>query len=157
MFNACSSLSKHLNDESCLVPSNLLRLMSCFAHNRIYATPSTILRQSGSAGVALLMWVLGASIAACGTAVYMELGTVSYPVIFSETPANQLVRTFELTGSSEEWRREELPRVHLPPPEVPRDVCVILVCSHIGAFISCLSNRYKFPGLNVAIGNGSGE
>lgn len=42
---------------------------------RIYATPSNILRSSGSVGVALIMWVLGALIAAYGTAVYMELGT----------------------------------------------------------------------------------
>ncbi|KAJ7245611.1 APC amino acid permease [Mycena haematopus] len=41
----------------------------------IYATPSVILRTSGSVGVALLMWFLGALIAAAGTAVYVELGT----------------------------------------------------------------------------------
>ncbi|KAJ7751513.1 APC amino acid permease [Mycena maculata] len=41
----------------------------------IYATPSVILRTSGSVGVALLMWLLGALIAAAGTAVYVELGT----------------------------------------------------------------------------------
>ncbi|KAJ7466833.1 APC amino acid permease [Mycena galericulata] len=41
----------------------------------IYATPSVILRTSGSVGVALLMWLLGALLAAAGTAVYVELGT----------------------------------------------------------------------------------
>ncbi|KAF8067975.1 APC amino acid permease [Lyophyllum atratum] len=41
----------------------------------IYATPSVILRTSGSVGVALLMWLVGALIAAAGTAVYIELGT----------------------------------------------------------------------------------
>ncbi|KAF8157117.1 APC amino acid permease [Crassisporium funariophilum] len=41
----------------------------------IYATPSNILRSSGSVGVALIMWLIGALIAACGTAVYIELGT----------------------------------------------------------------------------------
>ncbi|KAH9477578.1 High-affinity methionine permease [Psilocybe cubensis] len=41
----------------------------------IYATPSNILRSSGSVGVSLIMWLVGASIAACGTAVYVELGT----------------------------------------------------------------------------------
>ncbi|KAF9558568.1 APC amino acid permease [Agrocybe pediades] len=41
----------------------------------IYATPSSILRSSGSVGVALIMWLVGASIAACGTAVYVEFGT----------------------------------------------------------------------------------
>ncbi|KAJ3709608.1 APC amino acid permease [Lentinula raphanica] len=41
----------------------------------IFATPSVILRTSGSVGVALLMWIVGALIAAMGTAVYIELGT----------------------------------------------------------------------------------
>ena len=43
---------------------------------RIYATPSNILRSSGSVGVSLIMWLVGALIAACGTTVYIELGTV---------------------------------------------------------------------------------
>ncbi|KAH8097008.1 amino acid transporter [Cristinia sonorae] len=41
----------------------------------IFATPSVILRASGSVGMSLVMWVLGATVAACGTAVYIELGT----------------------------------------------------------------------------------
>ncbi|KAJ7131513.1 APC amino acid permease [Mycena crocata] len=41
----------------------------------IFATPSVILHSSGSVGVALLMWVLGALIAVAGTTVYVELGT----------------------------------------------------------------------------------
>jgi len=41
----------------------------------IFATPSVILRSSGSAGVTLLMWIVGTLVAATGTAVYMELGT----------------------------------------------------------------------------------
>ncbi|KAJ3981371.1 APC amino acid permease [Lentinula detonsa] len=41
----------------------------------IFATPSVILRTSGSVGVALLMWFVGALIAAMGTVVYIELGT----------------------------------------------------------------------------------
>ncbi|KAJ7245653.1 APC amino acid permease [Mycena haematopus] len=41
----------------------------------IFATPSVILLSSGSVGVALLMWVLGAIIAIAGTTVYVELGT----------------------------------------------------------------------------------
>lgn len=42
----------------------------------IFATPSVILRASGSVGLSFVMWLLGATIAACGTAVYIELGTV---------------------------------------------------------------------------------
>ncbi|EAU82114.2 high-affinity methionine permease [Coprinopsis cinerea okayama7 len=41
----------------------------------IFATPSNILRSSGSVGMALAMWLIGAMIAACGSAVYTELGT----------------------------------------------------------------------------------
>lgn len=41
----------------------------------IFATPSVILRTSGSVGLSLTMWLLGAVVAACGTAVYIELGT----------------------------------------------------------------------------------
>ncbi|KAF8189454.1 APC amino acid permease [Mycena galopus ATCC 62051] len=41
----------------------------------IFATPSAILLSSGSVGIALLMWVLGALIAIAGTTVYVELGT----------------------------------------------------------------------------------
>ena len=50
--------------------------------NRIFATPSVILRSSGSVGFSLIMWLLGAAVAACGTAVYIELGTVSSVQIF---------------------------------------------------------------------------
>ena len=46
--------------------------------NRIYATPSNILRSSGSVGVSLIMWLVGAFIAACGTTVFVELGTVCF-------------------------------------------------------------------------------
>ncbi|KAH8115936.1 amino acid transporter [Phellopilus nigrolimitatus] len=41
----------------------------------IYATPSLILQSSGSIGMSLVMWLLGATIAAAGTAVFIELGT----------------------------------------------------------------------------------
>ena len=44
--------------------------------NSIYATPGLILSGVGSVGVALIMWVVGAIVAAAGTAVYVELGTV---------------------------------------------------------------------------------
>ncbi|KAK4183339.1 putative high-affinity methionine permease [Podospora australis] len=41
----------------------------------IFATPGTILRQSGSVGLSLFIWVAGMLIALAGTAVYMEFGT----------------------------------------------------------------------------------
>jgi hypothetical protein len=59
------------------VYANYLRLHKLFnSIHSIYATPSLILHNSGSVGVALLMWLAGASIAALGTMVYIELGTV---------------------------------------------------------------------------------
>ncbi|KAG6816363.1 hypothetical protein H0H93_008153 [Arthromyces matolae] len=54
-------LSEHTSDAVSLKP--------------IYAIPSVILRTSGSVGVALIMWIIGALIAAAGTSVYLELGT----------------------------------------------------------------------------------
>ncbi|KAI0711347.1 APC amino acid permease [Earliella scabrosa] len=41
----------------------------------IFATPSVILRSSGSVGLSLVLWLLGSAVALCGTAVYVELGT----------------------------------------------------------------------------------
>jgi hypothetical protein len=44
--------------------------------NRIFATPSVILRSARSVGVALSMRLLDASVATTGSAVYMEYGAV---------------------------------------------------------------------------------
>ncbi|THH13249.1 hypothetical protein EW146_g6945 [Bondarzewia mesenterica] len=41
----------------------------------IFATPSSILASSGSVGLALFMWVIGAIIATAGLTVYIEFGT----------------------------------------------------------------------------------
>jgi amino acid transporter len=41
----------------------------------IFATPATILKSSGSVGMAFIMWLVGALIAAAGMAVYTEFGT----------------------------------------------------------------------------------
>jgi amino acid transporter len=41
----------------------------------IFAAPSIILRSSGSIGMTFVMWILGAVVAATGTAVYVEFGT----------------------------------------------------------------------------------
>lgn len=42
------------------------------------------LRASGSVGLSLVMWLLGAAVAACGTAVYIELGTVRVTLLDEE-------------------------------------------------------------------------
>lgn len=41
----------------------------------IFATPAMILRASGSVGLSLVLWLVGAVVASCGTAVFVELGT----------------------------------------------------------------------------------
>lgn len=41
----------------------------------IFATPSSILASTGSVGLALFMWIIGALIASAGLAVYIEFGT----------------------------------------------------------------------------------
>lgn len=41
---------------------------------RIFSTPSTIFKLSGSVGMALMCWVIGAIISTCGVYVMMELG-----------------------------------------------------------------------------------
>ena len=52
--------------------------------DRIFATPSVILRSAGSVGMALTMWLIGAIIAAAGSAVYLEYGTVSVSLTLGE-------------------------------------------------------------------------
>ncbi|GKT46326.1 low-affinity methionine permease [Colletotrichum spaethianum] len=42
----------------------------------IFATPGAILRSVGSPGLALLLWVVGAIVAACGLMVSLEFGTM---------------------------------------------------------------------------------
>ena len=42
----------------------------------VFAAPSIILNSSGSVGMTFVMWILGALVAATGTAVYIEFGTV---------------------------------------------------------------------------------
>ncbi|KAG9311597.1 APC amino acid permease [Chiua virens] len=41
----------------------------------VFAAPSIILTSSGSVGMTFVMWILGALVAAAGTAVYVEFGT----------------------------------------------------------------------------------
>lgn len=43
--------------------------------NSIFSTPATILRLSGSPGMALMCWVIGGIISAAGTLVFLEYGT----------------------------------------------------------------------------------
>jgi len=81
--------------------------------DRIFATPSVILRSAGSVGVALTMWLIGAIIATAGSAVYLEYGTVS--VI---NCMNADIYQSGVTDATPERRREELSRIHLQASQV---------------------------------------
>lgn len=70
---------------------------------RIYATPSVILRTSGSVGVALLMWLLGALIAAAGTTVYIELGTVCLSSVIVGHNAHRLIQGLPRSGGEKNY------------------------------------------------------
>ncbi|KAL4062806.1 amino acid permease-domain-containing protein [Scleroderma yunnanense] len=41
----------------------------------VFAAPSIVLKSSGSIGLSFVMWIIGASVSAAGTAVYIEFGT----------------------------------------------------------------------------------
>jgi len=63
----------------------------------IFATPSMILRASGSVGLSLVLWLLGALVASCGTAVFVELGTVGRFSRCNYQVALILVRLYQST------------------------------------------------------------
>jgi hypothetical protein len=72
------------------------------------------------------MWLVGALIAACGTMVYIELGTVCFCFI-------ALGLAYILyQGTSSEWRCEELPRIHLPSSQIHGDVYIYRLYPHNG-------------------------
>ncbi|KAF8718952.1 hypothetical protein AX14_011629 [Amanita brunnescens Koide BX004] len=50
-------------------------IFNCMVGAGIFATPGTILRLSGSVGLSLVIWVIGAIIAAAGMQVYIVWGT----------------------------------------------------------------------------------
>ena len=75
------------------------------------------------------MWLLGALIAACGTAVYVELGTVSCTINCSYRMLNLFIVAIGITA---QWRREELSRIYLPAAEVLGDMRSHHVCSNNG-------------------------
>ena len=55
-------------------PSAYIIVISRVIGSGIFATPGTILRTVGSPGLSLLLWGLGAVVAACGLAVSLEYG-----------------------------------------------------------------------------------
>jgi hypothetical protein len=91
--------------------------------DRIFATPSVILRSAGSVGMALVMWLLGATVAATGSAVYLEYGTVSVLIPFESLDILNWA-----TDTTSKRRREELSRIRLQTPQVYGDVCLCYVC-----------------------------
>lgn len=57
-------------------PSSFILVISRVIGSGIFATPGTILTAVHSPGLALLLWLVGAIIAACGLAVSIEFGTM---------------------------------------------------------------------------------
>lgn len=43
---------------------------------RIFSTPSSIFRLSGSPGMSLILWVIAGAISTCGAMVMLEFGTI---------------------------------------------------------------------------------
>lgn len=54
--------------------SAYLLIISRVIGSGIFATPGVIFKSVGSVGLSLLLWILGTCIAACGLAMYLELG-----------------------------------------------------------------------------------
>lgn len=54
--------------------SAYILIISSVVGSGIFATPGMIFRSVGSAGLSLLLWVLGSGITACGLAISLELG-----------------------------------------------------------------------------------
>ena len=63
--------------------------------------------------MALSMWLLGAAVAAAGSAVYLEYGTVS--VLLPVRASTYQGGTIDITP---ERRRQKLPRIYLQTPQV---------------------------------------
>jgi hypothetical protein len=79
----------------------------------VFATPGSILGASGSVGLSLFMWVIGAIIAAAGMKVYIIWGSVSPYLVPHPKPSHRSV------GPTKERRREELSRVPFQKAQVP--------------------------------------
>ena len=69
--------------------------------------------------MALTMWLLGAAVAAAGSAVYLEYGTVSVSSFFGTSTYQSGV-----AGATPERRRQELPRIYLQTSQVYGDMCL---------------------------------
>jgi len=95
------------------------------------------------------MWLVGASIAACGTAVYVELGTVSlhhFPSFF--------VFICKQSGFTPQWRREKLFRIYLSQAQIPRYVHFCFLYAHNGTQAEQLSAEqaiYHFTHLRAQL------
>ena len=76
------------------------------------------------------MWLVGALIAACGTTVYIELGTVCVFYLVESNTWNLAYIFYQ--GTSSEWRREELPRIHLPSSKIHGDMYFYRLRRHNG-------------------------
>ncbi|KAG0706668.1 APC amino acid permease [Suillus ampliporus] len=67
--------SESVQDEANRLASAVMLIFNRVIGTGIFASPSIILRSSGSVGMTFIMWILGALVASAGTAVYVEFGT----------------------------------------------------------------------------------
>jgi len=87
------------------------------------------------------MWLLGAALAAAGTAVYIELGTVR-DMTYSCSCATVAKSEICYLGLASERRRKELSRVYVPAPKVSDHMCICCVCLPDGM---CLVGSSRVP------------
>ena len=94
----------------------------------------------------LVMWLLGATVAATGSAVYLEYGTVS-----ALSSLGALIYQNGVIDTTSERRREELPRIRLQTSQVHGDVCLCYVWDIHREFFAFLG---IIPSVSPAIRDG---
>lgn len=86
-----------------------------FTSKGIFISPASILRHTGSMGLSLCVWAVGALIAACGALVYVELGKC-HPPLF---PSIFLLLFAHFRHNN---------------PQIRRRFCLFVPCQMVGPF-----------------------
>ena len=102
----------------------------------VFASPSIILRTSGSVGMTFVMWILGALVASAGTAVFVEFGTVRNCL------TSHCIASHRVLGTPEKWGREDLHGIYLSSTEIHDHLllCGIRVAHSKSQCIFCLAD-----------------
>jgi hypothetical protein len=111
----------------------------------IFATPSVILKLTGSVGMSLVVWLLGMIIAMTGMLVYLEFGTAIPRFAAPNNPPPVLnMVSWILKGVLMQKRRgEELPGIRVHETQVPghRHVCFVRFASRLVCGKQCRVRR----------------